>query len=158
MQRLLFEETQSLQEFSAFALVTSKNPFCGLLLEVLGDFWANSFANNVALTELFYKVLTCPFPLVYKSLLEGGVCEILSNLLFVNDFAIRNMSDSKTIALLERMRQEMDFDSLNVQHQQAKELDRIASVKSLQRKLLRFFRCMRSTFMVAILLTVNLPR
>ena len=48
----------------------------------------------------------------------------------MNDFAIRNMSDSKTIALLERMRQEMDFDSLNVQHQQAKELDRIAFVKS----------------------------
>ena len=56
----------------------------------------------------------------------------------MNDFIIGNMSDSKTIALLERMRQEMDFDSLNVQHQQAKELDRIASVKSLQRKLLRF--------------------
>ena len=90
------------------------NYFYSLLLTSLSNYWKNSFCVNVAMIEFIYEILTCPIPIIYSAFCnnftdskddDNSFFNCILEIIFKNDFVIKRLSDSHTVDVIYRLRQ-----------------------------------------------------
>ena len=105
-------------------------------MNCLKGYWKNSFPVNLALTELLQEIFTCPIPVVYNAFIgeienqrsennrNSLFYECISELFYRNESVIRQLSDSKTISLVQKLRLSSLQDSFQWGNSEMRELER----------------------------------